>query len=396
MHNINTNQESNSQEEIFFERNIYDDNTTDINTLADLPKSASFDILSKNNESIMFEMGDDFWKYENGNLYQYPDFVSLRDNLSPKVVFNNSISSDSENKDYGVSIVNSLKNFDFTKIQDFDFKDRSDYIKTNAPKVNINDLIDKKGGIKRKQVLDTAISDSLKSIESKELKPAIDLVKSTLSVLSVFLIFSKKNRIQIEKQELINKIIKALENKEIKISDILDDQALQAQIPELKELVKKYQERSLSANLVTDIEELLNDKSVIDTAENLSENPAYKIKVGEELYNNIHSKLSEHYEDVNFSITQAFENSGLSLDEFTMGEIKNNFSLFQQINPNMSAEEFNLAGAFLNASIKPNEKELLAEFANSDDLSLQSLKNITSVITEVVSKFITQTQQIKI
>lgn len=394
MHNINTNQESNSQEEIFFERNIYDDNTTDINTLADLPKSASFDILSKNNEGIMFEMGDDFWKYENGNLYQYPDFVSLRDNLSPKVVFSTSIPS--ENKDYGVSIVNSLKNFDFTKIQDFDFKDRSDYIKTNAPKVNINDLIDKKGGIKRKQVLDTAISDSLKSIESKELKPAIDLVKSTLSVLSLFLIFSKKNRIQIEKQELINKIIKALENKEIKISDILDDQALQAQIPELKELVKKYQERSLSSNLVTDIEELLNDKSVIDTAENLSENPAYKIKLGEELYNNIHSKLSEHYEDVNFSITQAFENSGLSLDEFTMGEIKNNFYVFQQNNPNMSAEEFNLAGAFLNASIKPNEKELLAEFANSDDLSLQSLKNITSVITEVVSKFITQTQQIKI
>lgn len=382
------------EEEVFFERNIYDDNTTDINTLSDLPKTASFDILSKNEESIMFEMGNDFWKYENGNLYQFPDFVSLRDNLSAKQVFNRN--NTVGNEDYGLSIVNSLKNFDFSKIPNFNFKDRSDYIKTNTPKININELIDKKGGVQRKKMVDNAISESLKSLETQELKSTIDLLKATLSILSLFLIFSKKNRIQLEKQSIIEKITKALENKEIKISDILEDRELQNKIPELKELIKKYQEKSISINIITDIDELLNDKSVVDTAENLSENAAYKIKVGEELYNRIHSKLSENFENVNLSIQEAFENSGLSLEDFTIGEIKNNLSFFQKDKPNITAEDFNLAGAFLNATINPNEKELLADFGHPNQLNLESIENIKTVITEVFSKYITQTKQIKL
>ncbi len=365
-------------------RDIYNDNIYDINNLEQLPSNPEFDILSKNRKAVCFEMGNDFWKMQrNGQLYQYPDFVSLRNQKNGKLVFDKNLPIYEQPSLYGTAVDKVLKSFDLNALPDFKLKDRSNFIKNSAPSIKLNDYFDKKIGLQRKQLADKAVSDTLKNYESQELKPAIDLLKAMLSVLSIFLIFSKRNKINKEKRKLTKKIIKALENKDLKASDILENQELMNQIPELKNVITRYQDKILRGNLEKKVESLFDDVAVIDTGEKLSTSPEFQKMLGEYTFNQIDKEVKANVGDLTNDMTEY----GLSPTEIT-NTIGRNLSYFQQQHPNLNAEQLHLGGTYLSSLIDPDEKEILGGFSELDKLDSSMIKEIGNFIENFVNKFL--------
>ena len=91
---------------------LFDDNIWDINSLDDLQGYEYIELLSKSDDSIQFQFGKDFWKYDldTGELYQYADFVSMRDDINGSLIYSPH-QDERLNKDYGLPIFNHINSY---------------------------------------------------------------------------------------------------------------------------------------------------------------------------------------------------------------------------------------------------------------------------------------------
>ncbi len=376
-------------------RNIYDDNTLDINDLSDLPEGdISIDILAKEGNNILFEMGEDFWKLKNGELYQFPDFVSLRDGLRGEKVYSD---GDDNNKDYAIAIINTLDSTKFENLPDFSLSQRTEYISDALNPVTgsfrLPMKINKEENLRKKEKIDRVVDDATKNFNQQELKPITDLIKSSLSVLSLFLLFSKKNKAKLEKENLINKIIRALDNKDIKINDLLEDRELQAQLPELKEILSRYKSKMVTMPLDKEISKLMDDESLLSIADQLSENSTFNNSIGSLVFKKIENKLNNDLEidDVKEMVLKAFDKSPFNtIDEFTHHNIIDNLEEFYYENKTVTSQQYNLAGSFINACINEKDKNSMSAFVDTDQID-NLLDNITNVIKKIIDKNLTNT-----
>ena len=228
--------------------------------------------------------------------------------------------------------------------------------------------------------------------KTNELQPIKDFISSAISLLSLFLILSKRKRIDIEKEATIEKIIRALENKEIKFEDILNDNKLLKEIPELKNILEKHQENKafkISGNeLRIEIENIINNDYIINIADKLSENETFKQEVGKKIFNAISETLSKNYnKNIVEELKKAFSQSPYNdIDEFVSANINANLSTFYQLNKDLTGEQYAIAGIFITSCINQEDKTTLSEIANIEKLTHKDFSNIGKIINTILTQ----------
>lgn len=370
-------------------RNIYDDNVIDINSKEDLPfEKTTIDFLEKEDETIKFELGGDFWSFENGNLYQYADFISLRNNENPHLVLD--IQNQESAKDYGITIFNALQKTDYQHLPNFTLQDREEYILGS----NIKGAIKLPAKLERSlnkiqhkgKELGNDLSEPLAN--AQELKPIGDVIKSAVMVLSLFFLLFKKANAKRQKKELVKKILEALDNKELDINDVLSDKFIREEIPELEEIIKRYQKNNFSAILDKDIEAIVEDKSVLDVSDKIAETPQIMEEIQTKLEKNILTNLEKNeIQDFDFQLNDLFEksnheNSTQFLKELVMDNLEDTY----QNHPKISEDEYGIAIAFMDARLNKEDKQsfLNESFAESEKLSESLISNVSKVIVNIM------------
>lgn len=375
-------------------RQIFDDNLFDIHSIKDFNlNKLDFDILSKDDKSVSFEFGGDFWIYNTitKTITQYPDFVSMRDkSTNGKIVFNEY--DDSQSNEYGEIIHKGIINGGVLEIENFNLEKRTNYFLDNTIK-GIKKNIDYSQGLKLQQKTEHIGKKALDLLpKTNELQPIKDFISSAISLLSLFLILSKRKRIDIEKEATIEKIIRALENKEIKFEDILNDNKLLKEIPELKNILEKHQENKafkISGNeLRIEIENIINNDYIINIADKLSENETFKQEVGKKIFNAILETLSKNYnKNIVEELKKAFSQSPYNdIDEFVSANINANLSTFYQLNKDLTGEQYAIAGIFITSCINQEDKTTLSEIANIEKLTHKDFSNIGKIINTILTQ----------
>lgn len=319
-------------------KELYNDKKLDVLSLLDL-KDDKITILSKNENNISFEYLKDFWKYENNVLTQYPDFLSLKENKNGIEVFNQ---ENNNVVDYGASIVNSINNISFLKsIKDFSLEDRLNYIKSEVEKSNpaIPFTIDKNFKYKKAEV-SQLVEKVTAPLESQELKPLRDLSKNLLESVIMLCAFYKSVRIKnMNKNKLINDILLKMDSNDIDKNSLLEMDNLIKQNPELKNVLKKYEEFEI--NLKGDkksiankmVNKALNDDELLNIADKIADNKDIKNKIEEEI-NNLKKFYQKVKDNINPDILNSLSTLGLKEQNLMIDKIKEYdlFKLFYENN----------------------------------------------------------------
>lgn len=264
-------------------RNIFSDNIFDVENLDDLKALSNIHILEKSNSAIKFELGNDFWLYdfENDELMQFPDFVSLRDNLNSVKVFSLK-DPEFQNRDYAESIALSIKdNGVIPALKDFSLEERNEFIKSKIDKkVSIPigvDGLDLKDTHKR---LSNRIDKHVRS-KSKEFEATADLTNGMLKTFSVMFAFFKALKVKTSKEKIIDDIVSKLNSGTDQKQSIMRDKELLKEVPELESMISKYDKFfadliiekdpiTVKMKLKENIDKILQDEELLNATEKAS------------------------------------------------------------------------------------------------------------------------------
>ena len=384
-------------------RNLYNDNVTDVNSVENL-KDDTLNLLSKKGTTLQFEYSDDFWKLENGVLYQYPDYVSMYNHENSKVVFNSNNMEDENNPAYGKMIVESIKNDpSFEMLSDISLQERNNYIKNADKSVNgairlpfSNREIDGVGNIQRKsKQVDDITSKSLESIDKQETKAVLDLVKLAIKTLALSFIMFKPKYASYQNDKIIDKIIKGLDDNTLDINKILADRELNQRIPELGNILKRYSEQYIPLNMESQkevITEIVKDKEIISVADKLSEDKLFKEQLADKfsigVIRELDKILPDRYDE---KMIELFSKSDQADPlEFSKELLLKNLEEIYQDDKKITAEEYSLSVAFLAQMVNPKggDKNLLAESFAQVKMDDTKESRILDVIEKIAHKCI--------
>lgn len=362
-------------------RNIYDDNLFDVHSVDDFDfQNLNFDVLAKDDENIYFEFSKDFWRYDttSNELFHYPDFKSMKDNPHG----GNKVYGEGwkHSKDYGIAIVeNGLKDNEILSLPNFSLEDRENYFIDGIAKGKLTSakgLSIPRGVQAQKQAQKTAeqITSALTE-NNKDLKPLKDVIDSYLTVISLFLIFSKRRKIQLEKENLVEEIMRKLAHKEISPLTVLNDKSIMNKHPELKEMIEKLIKENpylVEAEQKEKIMNFLSDDSLGSHTEKLSEDQEYRESIGKQIFDRLKLKFDKEYNtDISKLMTEGFDKSPFKeWDLYVTNNIKSNFDQLALNNKQANSANFNLVNEFL-CCLNPNNKSfenLTAFYANGNKI----------------------------
>ena len=279
-------------------RDLYNDDIKDvysINDLDQLKKEGLMNVLANTDDYIMFEAGKDFWKmdFNTGELTQYNDFVSLRDNIKGTVVY--SELDPSKNEDYGAVLYDTVMATNLEDLPKFTLNDRQDYLE-NTTKGMIRHSVGKEfeqSIEKNKRKSKELTHDALEPLNKPETKMFVDMADVVMETLALFYtIYNAKNK-EHKKEELIKEIIKKLDNKEIDVRDVLRNRALNEEIPELKTILQEWAKNvhKMDIKTSTTADDLLNDLGEKEKGYLEEFRKFYGEKQGDEEFKRFMSKL---------------------------------------------------------------------------------------------------------
>lgn len=266
-------------------RNIFSDNIFDVENLDDLQSLTSIHILEKNNSILKFELGSDFWQYDfaNDELFQFPDFISLRDNDNGVKVFSLK-ETDFQNKDYAESIAFSLKeNGVIPALRDFSLEERNGFIKAKIDKkislpIGVDGMDLKETHKRLKNRIDKHINSKTKDFEA-----TADITNGLFKTLSVMFAFFKAIKVRASKEKILDDIINKLNSGTSLKASIIRDKELLKDVPELESLLSKYDKFfsdlkiekdpiKLKMKLKDALEGILKDEDLLQATEKVSSN----------------------------------------------------------------------------------------------------------------------------
>lgn len=373
-------------------RNIYDDNIKDIKNIVDLENLDAFysiNVLENNDNSISFEYGNDFWKYnkQTKDLHQHTDFVSLKEGVGEKV----------NNKDYGQIILEEINsNKQIENLPQFKLEERQEYVVEQGKVVNgafqiTPEILNKK----RTNVKNN--SDRLtKNFETQEMKSQIDLIKSAIDILALSYFIVKDKVDKRKKEKFVRLIVDGLDNNTIDINKVLEDRDLLNKLPELKDVLKRYEKQKIqSTNITKEASLLLEDDKINEIAQKLAGEDEYVNALFSSIENQFDKSIDQ--EDIKI-FKELYNNSNQENSfEFTKGFIQENLDDFAikngNANKDISPDELGVAMVFLSNKIDKNEvdKKLLAEKVGEiklgeEGLSNAKAENIVNIVTKVFTK----------
>lgn len=377
--------------------NLFDNNMFDIHSIADLQNLKNISILSKKGEErIQFEFGDDFWKYENGKLTQYADFVSMR---------NDKGGVDATLTDYGLAIMDSVKsNKELLQMEDFTLQDRENYIKGNVSG-ELRTLEFK--GIKREM---DEIGRALKpNIKQAELQDISSITNAVIDVLALSFALLKAGTNSMKKENMSNQILSNLDQK--KKNEYLRNPELLREIPQLRTALQKTDEYVRQFTLhdkYKDMKEIdktnailnyaLTNKDVLGGVDKLTDSSFFKKH---------HRTLNNHLDALNTdlqkefsSLTNYLKDNDVSQTLFLENFTQENFEkMLKQldINPKNDNEskEFIAAMHFIKSNCN-DSKDLSFEyqvammrfFPSKKEVNSLNFNNVKDIVDKIAEKIL--------
>lgn len=366
-------------------RNIYNDNIYDVNKVEDLKETSVINLLSKSEEIIQFELNNDFFKYDGTQLIQYPDFISLKENnLSKSNLLYDSNLEIAE--DIGVVIINGLNQESIQQMPNFSLQERDEYIVGSVTKaMQIKEGFDFKKGLEAKMKVDQSSNKLLQeTLKGQELESIKATISTTLTMLSMFLIFSKRTNIAKEKEELIQNILNQLNNNTVSYKELLSNNKLREQLPEIELIVNKHREHLAHLPLDKRIIHLLEDEEFVNLAEKMSTSDIQS-ELSTKMYNLVKSKIENdsNVTDIQKFIEDLYESSGSpSHEEFLKEIFVENIEHFDK---NIQSSDVNLSMAFVACTL---DKDRFSEFSSQieyNELSDKKMDNIVSIFNSIES-----------
>lgn len=356
-------------------RNLYNDNIFDINSIDDIKNVNSIALLEKTNNRILFELGNDFFKYDSNSekLYQYPDFLSLKSNKNPKEI---------TELDYGFVISDSLNNSaEIDLVKNFELRDRESYIKKDLHEGLFNIPVNIAESIKRR-------TDKIKNtvaVKSPELKDINHTINALLDTMSLFYCYYKAIKIRTMKHKVVDLTLAKLTQDNA--GSIIKDPELLKQVPELREVIKKARDFDVNFKVSDEsafkyqtsrvnnlVDYAFGNAELMQACEKVADTNLYQ-----EHLSNIKSKFDEFYNNINDefpvlkdALVASSEKNYKILKEFSRPDNPEIINIYkeQKINPQdpTSNLEFLLANHFFSKSLSGND----------DDDYLSSISSIVS------------------
>lgn len=384
------------QQENRVEDNLFDNNIFDVHSIEDIQNLKNIEILSKKGEEYyLFEFGDDFWKYDNGQLTQYADYVSMRDAKA---------GIDATMQDYGLAINDSIKNSkELEAIKDFSLIEREIYIKGKADSVHSIVFKGVKGDMQ-------GISQPLQlNSKEKELQDVTKLSNAVVDVIALSFAIFKAAGSLLKKNELANKVLNNLSLD--KANEYLRDPELMKEIPQLKkalqstdDFVHNFQltDRFKHMKPIEQVNEILNfamsDEDVKIGADKLSETLFFKKHFVE---------LSSKLEDLNKDLQGEFPaltdylqkndtNSILFLNNYAEKDFAN---LLKDLNVNeknpaeikefLAATHFYKANSINGESLSPDYHiRMMRFFSSQKDFKSINFNNVKDIVDKIGNKIL--------
>lgn len=393
-------------------RNIYNDNIKDIKSVNDLEDfKESLSVLEKTKDSISFEFGCDFWKYDKkkGELKQYNDFVSLQKDIG-EIVFNSAKTE--QTKEYGAVLAREINlNKNLNNLPYFKIAERREYIIEPTKAVNNTFKIPLETLEKDKRRVQEITNKATKNFDTQETKPFLDGIKSIIDVLALNYFLYKDFAIKKNKEKYIRKIVEGLDNNFFDINKILNDRDLIRRIPELKEVLDRYQEQNINVEnpnnpfnfgdltephgdielddtiLLEEYPKFIDHKEVLTLAAEIAEKPSYE----KELFSNINDKvINKLHSSLQNDLKEIFLDSKKNKNIYEPIEFffRDNIDEFKK---DFSPREIGLAYLIISNQISPNkvDKKIISEKVarirlKGNEGNKISIHNISKIINKVV------------
>lgn len=384
-------------------RNIYDDNIKDVKTIQDvegLKINGNFNVLSKNEDTIFFEFGNDFWKLDKKNrkLHQYNDYRSMEMDYGDKVFDELTPTS---NKDYGAVLFNSLYNSERLKdLPDFSLTERKEYVVEPGKAVKNSIRIPAKELLQKNRNVANKFDDITSNIQSEETKPIMDMIKSTIQLMALNYFFFKKQMENKKKEDFLRKIIDGLDKNLIDVNKLMSDRNLMQQLPELDDVIKRYLQQSLSNDeMASEISKVLDSENAQRIAEEMTKKDEFLKEIEEKVFNKIDVTIEENEMTLFKNKLEIDGNNGFKFAQEML--VSNQKKIFEK-NPEISVQDYTIATLFMankidktmNAPGQENvSKRLLLEevgeyFLGKDkeqvDIKNLNLNNVSFIIKEMV------------
>lgn len=400
-------------------RNLYDGNIKDvfsIEDLEDLKENGYMNVLAHQDDYIMIETGNDFWKINTqlGEVTQYRDFVSLKNDIGGELVY--SKNNPAINKDYGAVLYDTVEASDCKKLPKFSLQDRKDYRKDTTEglvKQKMKGEFEQSLNINRRKSKEVS-SNLTESVNKPETKFISDSIQIASDIMSIIYSFIKNKLDKSRREKFINDVMDKLDKNEMSPSDV---KQLMKEYPELDNLLYQWQQGRMRMNVETsttvdnvlenkqkspDIQVQEEVKEVVQTQENKENKSLELSEVKEEKEQEIHfdeflQKTDEEMEqthgvDFKNKMQQAFKKSGEKdsleycfnlLDEKTLDDLKTD-------NPDINKEDCAKAIAYINHLIDDENrasKGILMDKFSKDSLNGFGItKAVTNIINQMISK----------
>lgn len=376
--------------------NLFDNNIFDVHSVEDIRNKQNINILEKHGEEhYLFEFADDFWKYHEGKLTQYPDFVSMRSDKS---------GLDVTLTDYGISIIESIKESkELTKLKDYSLQQRESYIKGE---VSGGYLSVPFKGVK-KQMED--ISKTLK-VEAKqnEIQDAVQITNAVVDVLALAIALSKAGLGLVHQRSQANKVLSDLSLQK-KNEHIRDSQLLSA-IPELRNALNKcddfvhqftISDKFKDMTPIERVNEIINfartEKDIAGAAYKVAETPHFKKQFAQvsAFFNTTGAELKNQLPSLTAFLTNNPANEKLFVENFGEANMLENLKKLN-VNTNNRTEmrEFLLALDFFKSSTRPDNANhtyhygVLQWFASPSDFKTVNFNNVVDIVEKIAGKIL--------
>lgn len=263
-------------------RNLYNDNIKDVFSIDDLDslkENGYMNVLANQDDYVMIEAGDDFWKIDTkkGEVIQFRDFVSLQNQEGGELVY--SRDNPSINKDYGAVLYDTVIESDCKKLPKFTLEDRKDYLKNTTEGLVAYQMKgqfeqDVKKNRQESKEISSNISESVNKPETKFISDSIQIATDIMTIIFTFL----KNKVDKNRREkFINGVMDKLDKKEMSPADV---KALMKEYPELEQLLFEWQKSRIGMDIETSttIDNALKNKQNNNTNVDIKEGEPLKLE----------------------------------------------------------------------------------------------------------------------
>ncbi|PWN59968.1 hypothetical protein [Chryseobacterium oncorhynchi] len=381
-------------------RDLYDDSVFDVNSIEDILNEKSMTILANQEDSILFEFGNDFFKYDlqEKTMLQYPDFISLKNNVNY---------NDCSLTDYGFAMADSINNSeDLELLKYFDLKDRENYIKEELHggiftiPAKISDRINKN-------------KNNFKDLpgKTKELDSITSMSNAFVDTLALLFCYYKSIKLKMTKEKLVEGVLQKYNQKNL--YSIIQNKDLLYEVPELKNVVQKcndflvkvevdkgfstLQEKLDAVKDLADHAFSLGDPEILETCKKVAETEIFKNNISnvKEKLEVISDQLANDLPQLNQKLTDNISENLKSMNDIHKEGFTKLFSETLNLNPQNREDklEFLIANNFLaRALVKDTSDEY--DFSIVDYISSAFPDHINGDFDKSFMKYISDSKEL--